>query len=69
MASDRIQGPKFRVAGHLKENSIKQQSVANLIGKILGTTNRKIRGKSGFTVDEIQILHDNLEIPIEIFFN
>lgn len=69
MASDRIEGPKFRVSGHLKENSIKQQSVANLIGKSLGTTNRKIRGKSGFTVDEIQILHDNLEIPIEIFFN
>ncbi|BAP86180.1 hypothetical protein LOOC260_116730 [Paucilactobacillus hokkaidonensis JCM 18461] len=59
---------QYPIAGFLKGNGIKQQEVADIIGKTLATTNRKIRGKTDFTVAEIKILHMNLQIPIELFF-
>ncbi|WP_137597781.1 helix-turn-helix transcriptional regulator [Paucilactobacillus kaifaensis] len=68
MNGNKIKNAKYPVAGFLKENGIKQQTVANIIGKTLSTTNRKIRGKTDFSVAEIKLLHNKLAIPIEIFF-
>jgi len=58
----------FVLSGYLKGHDLKQQVVADLLGKTLTTANRKIRGKIPFTVKEIQLLHDRLGIPIDVFF-
>ena len=58
----------FVLSGYLKSHDLKQQAVADLLGKILTTANRKIRGEIPFTVKEIQLLHDRLGIPIDVFF-
>lgn len=68
MVKSKTNSTQYPIAGFLKENDIKQQEVANIIGKTLTTTNQKIRGKTDFTVAEIKILHINLQIPIELFF-
>ncbi|MEJ1344064.1 helix-turn-helix domain-containing protein [Latilactobacillus sakei] len=44
------------------------EEVADVLNKTLTTANRKIRGKIPFTVKEIQLLHDQLDVPILIFF-
>lgn len=59
----------FVLSGYLKSHDLKQQAVADILGKTLTTANRKIRGKIPFTVKEIQLLHDQLDIPISVFFN
>lgn len=58
----------FVLSGYLKGRDIKQQEVADVLNKTLTTANRKIRGKIPFTVKEIQLLHDQLDVPILIFF-
>lgn len=58
----------FVLSGYLKSHDIKQQEVADGLNKTLTTANRKIRGKIPFTVKEIQLLHDQLDVPILIFF-
>ncbi|QFP78776.1 helix-turn-helix domain-containing protein [Latilactobacillus graminis] len=58
----------FVLSGYLKSHDLKQQVVADLLGKTLTTANRKIRGKIPFTVKEIKLLHDQLGIPIDVFF-
>lgn len=58
----------FVLSGYLKDRDIKQQEVADVLNKTLTTANRKIRGKIPFTVKEIQLLHDQLDVPILIFF-
>jgi antitoxin component HigA of HigAB toxin-antitoxin module len=58
----------FVLSGYLKGHDLKQQVVADVLGKTLTTANRKIRGKIPFTVKEIQLLHDRLGIPIDVFF-
>ncbi|KRL61736.1 hypothetical protein FC69_GL000165 [Latilactobacillus fuchuensis DSM 14340 = JCM 11249] len=59
----------FVLSGYLKSHDLKQQVVADVLGKTLTTANRKIRGKIPFTVKEIQSLHDELDIPISVFFD
>jgi len=54
----------FVLSGYLKSHDIKQQEVADVLNKTLTTANRKIP----FTVKEIQLLHDQLDVPILIFF-
>ncbi|MFV0980695.1 hypothetical protein KNO49_05335 [Latilactobacillus sakei] len=61
-------GKLFVLSGYLKDRDIKQQEVADVLNKTLTTANRKIRGKIPFTVKEIQLLHDQLDVPILIFF-
>ncbi|MCO6542108.1 MAG: hypothetical protein J6573_07395 [Lactobacillus sp.] len=55
-----------KLLGYLKANHIKQQQVAEIIGRSLSTTNRKINNHSDFTKREIQKLHSSLNIPIDI---
>lgn len=52
--------------GYLKGHHIKQQKVAQIIGRSLSTTNRKINNKSDFTKSEIKKLHETLNIPFDI---
>ncbi|BAX65961.1 helix-turn-helix domain-containing protein [Latilactobacillus sakei] len=61
-------GKLFVLSGYLKGRDIKQQEVADVLNKTLTTANRKIHGKIPFTVKEIQLLHDQLDVPILIFF-
>ncbi|WP_416614058.1 helix-turn-helix domain-containing protein [Latilactobacillus sakei] len=63
-----LAGKLFVLSGYLKDRDIKQQEVADVLNKTLTTANRKIRGKIPFTVKEIQLLHDQLDVPILIFF-
>jgi len=63
-----LAGKLFVLSGYLKGRDIKQQEVADVLNKTLTTANRKIRGKIPFTVKEIQLLHDQLDVPILIFF-
>ncbi|AXX65209.1 MAG: helix-turn-helix transcriptional regulator [Lactobacillus sp.] len=55
-----------KLLGYLKANHIKQQQVAEIIGRSLSTTNRKINNHSDFTKREIKKLHSSLNIPIDI---
>ncbi|WP_234057617.1 helix-turn-helix domain-containing protein [Latilactobacillus sakei] len=63
-----LAGKLFVLSGYLKGRDIKQQEVADVLNKTLTTANRKIHGKIPFTVKEIQLLHDQLDVPILIFF-
>ena len=68
MGVPNLAGKLFVLSGYLKGRDIKQQEVADVLNKTLTTANRKIRGKIPFTVKEIQLLHDQLDVPILIFF-
>lgn len=55
--------------GYLKVNKIRQIDVAKVIGKNVSTTNRKLNGKSEFTVSEIKLINQQLGIPYEVLLD
>jgi hypothetical protein len=52
--------------GYLKAHHISQQKVAEVIGRSISSTNRKINHHSDFTKSEIHQLYYELKIPLEI---
>lgn len=59
---------KNKIFEYLKECKIRQTTVADAIAVSLPTANKQINGKSEFTRSEIQLLHNKLRIPLEVFF-
>ncbi|CUS26812.1 Helix-turn-helix domain-containing protein [Paucilactobacillus oligofermentans DSM 15707 = LMG 22743] len=55
--------------GYLKVNKIRQIDVAKAIGKNISTTNRKLNGRSEFTVSEIKLINQQLGIPYEVLLD
>ncbi|KRL57739.1 hypothetical protein FC70_GL000210 [Paucilactobacillus oligofermentans DSM 15707 = LMG 22743] len=50
-------------------NKIRQIDVAKAIGKNISTTNRKLNGRSEFTVSEIKLINQQLGIPYEVLLD
>ena len=56
------------VLAYLKENQIKQETVANFLGIGRTTLNRKLNGASEFKLSEVKLIHEHFNVPLEIFF-
>lgn len=56
------------LAGYLRANGITQRYVAKLIGKTEVTVHYKIFGQSQFNQQEIDILVNQLGIPLKLLF-
>lgn len=56
------------VLAYLKENQIKQETVANFLGIGRTTLNRKLNGASEFKLSEVKLIHEHFNVPLENFF-
>lgn len=60
---------KNELAGFLRGNGIKISDIAVLLDKTVPTISRKVNKKSSFQQKEIKLLHDQYNIPYDMFFN
>lgn len=58
---------ELRLLGYLKAHRILQEEIAKTINKNITTVNRKLHGKSHFTVEEVRKLHRVFKIPYGAF--
>ncbi|MFT9406070.1 MAG: transcriptional regulator [Lentilactobacillus hilgardii] len=67
MSSVCSEDQELRLLGYLKTHRILQEQIAEAINRNITTVNRKLHGRSQFTIEEVKKLHRTFKIPYGAF--